>query len=128
MNKEKLVRLTIWFSFLLSIGFYAIVVAMVKVEQKESTINPTWVLIWGAIFAILPHLLKYFKSLREIHYLVNYAIAEIPALMGLLIYFIYTQKDTAFRLIALSGLSIIFLFPLANLVKNKSKDDYNPVQ
>jgi hypothetical protein len=127
VNREKIVRLIVWFSFLISIGFYAIIVAMVKVEQKEIAFNPTWVLIWGAIFAILPHLLKYFKSLRRIPYLVGYAIAEIPALMGLLLYFIYTQKDTAFRLIALSCLSIIFLFPLGNLVKNKS-DDYNPIQ
>jgi len=65
--------------------------------------------------------------LREIHYLVNYAIAEIPALMGLLIY-LFIPKGYRFQIDSTFRFEHYLSISACKSCKNKSKDDYNPVQ
>lgn len=123
---QKIARVLIWFSFLVSIFLYAFFILSLKIEMKEMEISKNTILIVGAFFAILPHLLKQIKSLKEGTFIIGLSIGEIPAILGLLLYFLYGDKETSLKLIALSILTVIFLFPLSKIVKNRDEDQIPP--
>jgi len=121
MSAERRIRLIIWFSILMSVAIYVVVINLMKVEPKEVDFNKNIFLVLGGFFAILPYLMKYIKPFRPIVPF-GVVIAEAPAIIGLVVYFGFSDKNLAYRLIAISFVSILFLFPTERKSEDKPKD------
>lgn len=125
MNTDRRIQIIIWFAILMSVVIYAVVINFSKVEPKEVEFNTDIFLFLGGIFALIPYVMKYLKILKL---LIPFGviIAEIPAIIGLVVYFAFSDKNLAYRLIAISFASILFLFPGKIKSTEKSKDLQNP--
>lgn len=125
MTQERKIGIIVWFAILMSVVLYAVIISLIKVEPKEIAFNKNIFLVLGGIFAILPYLMKYFKPL-QIAVPFGVVIAEIPAILGLAVYFAFSDKSLAYRLIAISFVSILFLFPAENKSEKNPDDFQNP--
>lgn len=111
MKKTKII---IWCSFLMSVILYALIIIPIKTQPVEGVVlNKNLFLTFGVIFAIIPHLIKKFNLLR-LFFPLDMVMGEVPAILGLISYFIFSDKNLAFKLIGFSFVSILFLFPADN--------------
>lgn len=122
MTQERKIGIIVWFAILMSVVLYAVIISLIKVEPKEIAFNKNIFLVLGGIFAILPYLMKYYKPL-QMAVPFGVVIAEIPGILGLVVYFAFSDKSLAYRLIAISFASILFLFP-SEKKENRKEDEY----
>ena len=119
MTQEKRIRVIIWVSILMSLVLYVVIINLVKVEPKEIPFNRNIFFVLGGFFAILPYFIKKFNAL-QIFSPFGVIVAEISAIIGVAVYFAFADKALAYRLIAISFVSILFLFPF-NKKENKTE-------
>ncbi len=123
MIPDRKKQIFIWGSTILSIILYALIINFVETKKNppQFEFNKDIFLILGGVFAVIPYVIKNIKSLQSIAPL-GVIIAEVPAIIGLGVYFAFSDKSLALRLIAISFASTLFLFPARK--KEQKEDDF----
>ena len=129
-NPQAKVFLILWFAFLQCVVFYGVIVFLVKTPEKKLPFDEISFIAIAASLAAVPHLIGTIYQLRNNLsvglYVIKVALAESAALFGFVMHFLFGCRELTLKAIAISAVSIIFLFPMRYLKKKEPEDPTRP--